>query len=989
MPDTDYEELIGSLNDFFPELGGAPPAIAPGVPQSAPEESEAVVTDFAPPQPPPGVVQPPEETEESTLTADFTQPSAVTPAAPTRVVHLDDAEDEGGDVVQTFELQREVPDITKPWMKYHKFTRVETVDKVREIVDAAIAHGRCALDTETEGLDTRIFYDAEGKPRTKHQIVGYCLSVDGTEGFYIPVRHNPEDGGPNLNVPVVEVEAEIRRLCSAAQPKPAPGAVEKDPLGFREFAEPPKVVIYFWNAKFDQEMLYPVVGIDWWHPESFEDGMLACFCDYSADKALSLKHKAPEWLRDQDEIPNPYSMIELKELFPLRGQQIRFATLSPDEPGVVKYAGSDAICTYLLCEPPRKHEKHRKDYIKLARERYSFTYRLEKQCIQAVRVMERYRCKVDRDKALELLEVHQVEFARLLKEIQNFAKTKGYNLDPSSPKQLSDFLFTDNQGCLNITPKPEINEASGQYKTDGETLEGMVAGNPHAPPILRWIVDYRGEEKMIGTYLEHLVANPDAKTNELRFGFKETGAGTGRFSAPAGEPEQGFSGIPIHGIPGESVMRKLFLARDGYTFVKCDYAGQELRIAANVSGEPVWIKEFLEGDGDLHTITAKAFFNKDVVSKDERKMGKIANFALIYGGGPQAIIRATGCDKVEASRRKQAFDKAVPVFAGWIKAQQKVVKESLGVWTPFKRWLAIPDARHEDRKIQAACERYAVNYPIQGSGADIMKISMVTLHKEFHKRGWLRSDVSTGYVGDDSVRMLLTVHDEIVFEIRHHRVTEAIPIIVEIMERPAKMATSKWRIPLITEPLVGPNWGTGYKCERFVEGKTKKHEGDVLINGFLYGTIRESDLGKDSAGIGEEEHSKTDKKIKIRAVDPAWLRGLSMDGMVPVSIPIPPKAEPDRTETPAAPKTEKAAPKVFGRVVTVKIQRLTPETVNHVRHACLECLDKKAGATLRLTDQVGTALIDPSLGIRIDPTKFVEYLDKNYNLGDSTFHEEN
>lgn len=996
MPDQEYEDMLSTLDGFFPELKPAAPA-APE--EAAPEPT--VVADLLPQAaaPAPAPAAEVEVVGEAPVMGDFLQPSA--PPAPPPVRAAD--EDDDANVVIDFQCEREVPDITKPWMRHHKFTRVPTVEKVREIVDEALAHGRCSLDTETEGLDTRIVYDALGNPRTVHQIVGYCISVDGVEGFYIPVRHTPEDGGPNFNLPIPEVNAEIRRLCQAAQPKLVPGV--QDPLSSKEFAEKPRVVIYFWNAKFDQEMLYPVVGIDWWHPESFEDGMLACFCDYSADKALSLKHKAPENLYDTDEAPNAYHMIELKELF-IRGRPIKFGSLSPDEPGVLKYACSDAICTYLLCEPPRKHEKKRKNHMKLAHERYAFTYRLEKQCIQAVRVMERYRCKVDRAKADELLTMHRKEFTRLLEEIQNFARAKGYNLDPSSPKQLSDFLFTDNQGCLNISPKPEVNEASGQYKTDGETLEGMVKDNPHAPPILKWIVDYRGEEKIIGTYLEHLVANPD-KNNELRFGFKETGAGTGRFSAPAGEPEQGFSGIPIHGIPSESVMRKLFLAREGYTFVKCDYAGQELRIAANVSGEPVWIKEFLEGDGDLHSITARAFFNKEVVSKDERKMGKIANFALIYGGGPQAIIRATGCDKVEASRRKQAFDKAVPTFANWIKTQQKAVKESLGVWTPFKRWLAIPDARHEDRKIQAACERYAVNYPIQGSGADIMKISMVTLHKEFYKRGWLRADVSTGYQGDDSVRMLLTVHDEIVFEIKHDRVCEAVPIIVEIMERPAKMATTKWRVPLVTEPLVGANWGTGYKCERFFGGKTKLHEGDKVIKGFVYGVIREVDLGSDSPAEGESEHSKTDKKLKIRIQDPAWLRNAPTDDVagpaieLPVTAPTPAAGAVEVKVAPAAPApatvTVPESPKpvmepvkapVQGCVAVLKIHKLTVETVDHVKMACCECWDWDNGRPLKLTDQVGTPLIDINFGIRVDAPRLAELLYKKYNIGDGHVHDE-
>lgn len=1002
MPDDQQtdESIADFAAELFPDVA-AKDAPAAAAPAPAPEPTPAPAADQA---------------EESLADAnDFIEP-VVAPAGAAVSTASSETEDNPADFMAGLGIkqERDVPDITKPWMKFHKFERVKSIEQVREIVDACLKSGRCALDTETEGLDTRINYDALGNPRTVHQIVGYCISHDGETGYYIPVRHNPDDGGEDLNIkPLADVSAEIKRLCQASQPKPTAAGLEKDPLSFKKefFAESPKVVIYFCNAKFDQEMLYPITGIDWWHPDSFEDCQLAAFCHYSADKALGLKHKAPEYLRDPE--GNAYVMIELKELF-LRGRPIKFATLSPDEPGVIKYGCSDAICTYLLCEPPRKHEKGRVDLLHLARTKYEFTYRLEKQVVQVVRVMERYRCKVDRAKAKELLDVHQKEFDALLKKIQAFGAEKNYHgLDPSSSKQLSEFLFSDGSNCLNITPKPEKNEASGQYKTDGETLEGMVASNPHAPPILKWIVEYRGLEKTIGTYLEHLYENPD-KNDELRFNFKQTGTGTGRFSAPAEDNEQGFSGVPIHGIPNESDMRKLFLAREGFTFVKCDYAGQELRIAANVSNEPVWIKEFLEGDGDLHSITARAFFNKQNISKDERKMAKIANFALLYGGGPMAIIRATGCDKLEASRRKQAFDKAVPVFAKWIKTQQQRVKKELGVWTPFKRWLSIPDANHPDRAVQAACERYSVNYPIQGSGADIMKISMVMLHKEFYKRGWLRQN------GDDSVRMLLSVHDEIVFEIRHGRVTESVPIIVRIMEMPAKMTASPWIIPLITEPLVGPNWGVGYKCEHMKEGYKAK-EGETIVNGFVYGTVRVVDLGKDKPGLGEEEAwvNAEKKQMGIRIADPLWLKDAKTDDVAGAATPAPTEAKPvaapaapvvaqrtevediDRQEAAhrvqqdaqesmvpvAAAPAPSAAPAVTGKVVVMRIHRLSLQTVEQVQVACVRAWAED-GKLLKLTDWVGASLIEPSQGVRVDATKLAKALDE-LNLSDGKFGEEN
>jgi DNA polymerase I-like protein with 3'-5' exonuclease and polymerase domains len=888
--------------------------------------------------------------------------------------------------------ERDINDIAKPWMQHHKFILVKTVAEVESIVEEALADGHCSLDLETEGLDNRIVYNAEGKPETVHKIVGFCLSIGKAEkGYYIPVRHKPMDGGPVLNVePVTQVEAAIKRLCLAAQPTPKPG--QTDLLGFRELETPPRVIIDFWHAKFDQEFLYPITGIDWWHPDGFEDGLLAYFVVYSADKALGLKPKAAQLLRDLE--GHPYEMIELKELFPNR-RKINFSSLAPDEPSVIKYAASDAICTRLLCA--------RKDLLPViqGRDTWAFTYRLEKQVSQVVRVMERNRVRVNRERVVELRDAHRLVREEYRAKIIALAEGKGFsNFEPGSPKQLSDFLFTERG--LDINPKPTRNEKSGQYKTDWDSLHALTEElGENAPMVLKWVISYREEDKVLGTYLESLSTNPDSN-DELRFNFKQTGAATGRFSAPAGDPDHGYSGVPIHGMPTTSDLRQVFEARDGYTMVKCDYAGQELRIVANLSNEPVWIKEFLEGTGDLHTITAKAFFNKQEVTKAERAQGKIANFSLVYGGGPQAIIRATGCDKMEATRRKQAFDKAVPTFAKWVKGQHDRVKKDLGVHNAYGRWMSIPDANikvggrdsngrvlteeQDVRMLRAACERYSLNYPIQSSGADIMKISMILLHKEFHKRGWLKNG------GDDSVRMLLSVHDELVFEIKHDLVVHAVPIIVDLMERPTKMIRSScsptWKVPLITEPLVGPTWGTGYPCER-AKSDYKLKEGETLVNGFVYGVIRTVDLGKEKPGKGEVEHFRDEKskKLKLRFLEPQWLLQAGETSLPSPAVAVTPgvpSEAPVTADSVQAAQTPSHAPELHVRasgqvsaegvkIAVIRLKATTRLSVDLVRGVVARFLDP-TGSVLRLMDGFGATLIDPKLRIRVQAEKVAQAL---------------
>lgn len=918
---------------------------------------------------------------------DLLGPDDLVVTAPPVPRKLDVEEDDGGDPMAKMGLkaERSVPLMEKPWMKHHVFHLVKTIEEVEALVDECLQAGHCALDTETEGLDTRLYPDENGKLQTVHRIVGYCVSPgDGHEGYYIPVRHKPEDGGPDLNVkPLARVEAAITRLCLAAQPTPTAG--ETDLLGFAKHEAPPKVVIDFWNAAFDQEMLYPVTGIDYWHPDGFEDGQLARFVIFSDDKQLGLKFKAPDLLRDKE--GNPYEMIEFKELF-ARGRAPRFDTLSPDEPSVVNYACSDAICTRLLALHP--------EVVPMAKSpKFAWAYRIEKQTAQVKRVMERNRVKVNRAKVKEILGTAAEERDAWRQKIIALAESKGFaNFEPGSPAQLGPFLF-DPQG-LNIEPKPPKNEKSQQYKTDAATFEEMIKGmGDNAPPVLQWVMNYREQDKLIGTYLQSMADNGD-KEDEFRFQFKQTGAATGRFSAPSGDADQGFGGIPIHGIPGTSALRTCFEARPGYLMVKCDFAGEELRIVTNLSNEPVWVQEFLEGEGDLHTITARAFFaGYDNEPKEKqkvyRKAGKVANFALVYGGGPAAVQRAVGCDKVEARRKKDAFDKALPVFAQWVKKQHEKVKVDRGVYTAFGRWIAIPDAaikegdyQHFDRvnkkhgvvdrdraqMIRAECERHATNYPIQGSGADIMKIAMILVHKQCHRRGWLKD-------GDDSVRMLLTVHDELVFEIKPHRLIEALDVITDNMELPWKMArppfSPKWKVPLVTDPLIGTTWAAETTARRAKSDDElpNEKESEVRAGPFF--------VKKPPAWLVEvlAHQSATTPANPISipapgAPTPAPSPTPAASAPLPTSASAPPPAKPVSAPPPSVPA---------GKVLSAQLNSTVRRAVYKIAGLCAECYDKN-GAVLRLLSPTGQVLIDPKEDIRVHPERFLARLNEgNWSNG--------
>lgn len=871
--------------------------------------------------------------------------------------------------------------LIKPWMKYCKFVVVQTIEELTSIVDAMIKHGKGALDLETEGLDSRIYYQDpnvvpgpierpwEGEtpalwPFTKHKVVGYCLSVDGKTGYYVPVRHRPADKDKNTykNVDLVAAGREITRLCKAAQPVIDEEDLKKDPLGSVRAKIPSRCRLFFWNAKFDQEFLFPITGIDYWHPESFEDGMLMYFTRYSADKNLGLKAKSKNELKVLDAegkpvIENnselPYLMIELKELFP-KGRAIDFPALDPYE--ARHYACSDAICTYLHCDKPEMQEI-------LSNKKYSQTYRLEKQVSQVTRVMERNRIHINVEYVKQQLAEAQTEAEGYRAEIISLAATYGFNnFDPNSSKQLSEFLFSSPTG-LKVEPRPEMNEKSGQYKTDADTLEKLVEENDNVNPILLIIVKYRQVDKVIGTYLTNMANNVD-EFGDLRYQFRQIGAATGRFSAPAGDPEHGYGGVPIHGIPSTydekkpkvaTHLRQAFVARDGYAMLKVDFAGEELRIVTNLSGEPVWTKEFLEGTGDLHTITARAFFGKQEVSKQERQAGKMANFSLVYGGGVGAIMRATKCNQIEAARRKQNFDKSVPIFAKWVWNQKKRVKMEKGIRTAFGRWIAIPEIDHENKAISAGAERAATNYPIQGSGADIMKIAMVRLHKEFWKRGWHHAEV---------VHMMLTVHDELVFEIKLEYLMQVIPVIIAGMEMRDLTDQLKWPVPLVAEALLGPTWDAKYDFHKMVHGspykqgdKVKKDE--IVVGGKIYQKVPEI----------YEAYITPEWKTEGKTPEPP-----KVDGPPPPSqpsTPAPYEATPQVSydeEEPAPGETPKGTTEVF----VCKISLLSEQSARQVTGAIHEFW-REDGKVLRLEwAENGEALISEGLHYTVDETGFVQ-----------------
>jgi DNA polymerase I-like protein with 3'-5' exonuclease and polymerase domains len=444
-------------------------------------------------------------------------------------------------------------DQTKEWMRAYgleHFKLVQDIDVLRAIVDECLAATHFGIDLETEGFDNRIEYGHDLKPQTIHKIVGYCLAVNGT-GYYIPIRHafDPRYGEKDPNIQPHMADPEISRLCWGTQPELGP----EDSV-FHKLAGPTgKPVACFFNAKFDQEFLFPVTGLDIWHDSSFEDMYLAGYVinsEEGADTGLKeYSERILSFTAKGSDKSVPLKMINFKELFPkeVKPKDRAFKKLYPQltysgKPNaVVTYGCSDALCTLFLCLPQDQLPEgviRSSHFIQDARQpKYLFTYRIEQQTTQAVRVMERSRGLVDKTEILKVQEEAEIELAEIEAKIKQVAAKAGMpDFNPASFPQVAELLYAPDR--LDLNPKPE-KTSTGQYQTTMSVLEALVEDlGEQAPPVIRWLVIHRQITKAIGTYLTALARDTD-DNNCLRYNFKQTGTATGRFTAPKGKTDHG------------------------------------------------------------------------------------------------------------------------------------------------------------------------------------------------------------------------------------------------------------------------------------------------------------------------------------------------------------------------------------------------------------------------------------------------------------------
>ncbi|WP_298138347.1 DNA polymerase I [Flavobacterium sp.] len=371
-----------------------------------------------------------------------------------------------------------------------------------------------------------------------------------------------------------------------------------------------------------------------------------------------------------------------------------------------------------------------------------------------------------------------VEMAKESSELeQKIYETAGEKFNLASPKQLGDVLFDK----MKIGGAKQKKTKTGQYATGEEVLSYLA--NEHQ--IVKDILEWRQMVKLQSTYIDALPNQVDKKTGRVHTDYMQTVAATGRLSSN----NPNLQNIPIRTERGR-LIRKAFIARDeNYTLVSADYSQIELRIIAALSGEENMIKAF-QNNEDIHRSTAAKVFNVPLeeVTKEQRSNAKTVNFGIIYGVSAFGLSNQTSLSRKESAELIDAYYATYPKLKSYMSNQVDFARENGYVQTVLGRRRYLKDINSANMMVKSGAERNAVNAPIQGSAADIIKIAMINIHKKLTSENW-------------KSKMLLQVHDELVFDVHNSELEKIKPMIKYEMENAFKMD-----VPLDVEIGVGKNW---------------------------------------------------------------------------------------------------------------------------------------------------------------------------------------
>ena len=441
-------------------------------------------------------------------------------------------------------------------------------------------------------------------------------------------------------------------------------------------------------------------------------------------------------------------------------------------------AGSDDIRAYTGVTDGDRSEKILREKLREAG-RLSVWEDIEKPLIPVIEKMERVGIRFDTAAAEKLSKTYRKKIATLTEKIHTLA---GREFNIKSPKQLGEVLYTD----LGLRSKRSAKTASGGRTTKESVLLEMTDDHPIVPLIL----EYRHYEKLRSTYTDALpeFVGDDGRIHTT---FQQNGTATGRLSSR----DPNLQNIPVT-APDGTAIRNLFVAADGRTMVSVDYSQIELRLAAILSRDEELIRIFREG-GDVHTSTAARIFSvsADAVTPEQRSNAKAINFGVLYGMGAQALRRSVGSSLAEAEQFLTEYKKTFPGLFAYIDGIKREAAETGSVTTAFGRVRPIDGITSSLAFMRAQGERMAVNSVVQGTAADVIKLAMIRIQSRLKEEKL-----------DSAVRMILQIHDELLFEILPNDTERAVSVITDTME--SIYPPDRKPFPLAVNVKKGRQWGS-------------------------------------------------------------------------------------------------------------------------------------------------------------------------------------
>ena len=616
-----------------------------------------------------------------------------------------------------------------------KYELVQSLSALQSWVDEACRKGSVAVDTETTSLD-----------QSRAELVGLSLCIEPGRACYIPVGHR-NSAEPESGTLLAETQ-------KTADPLQIP--LEKTLDVLRPMLADPSILKIGHNIKYDMVVLSRY-GIE---VAPVDDTMLLSYVLEGGAHGHGMDELAELYLG--------HTTIKYKEVTGTGKAQVTFDRVPLDQ--ALTYAAEDADVTqklYHLLKP------------RLISERMCTVYEtLERPLIDVLATMEAEGIKVD----LAKLKGLNAEFSQRLGELeQTIHQLAGHPFNVGSPKQLGEILFEE------MGLEGGQKGKAGTYTTSASVLESLAAqGHPLPAKVLEW----RHLDKLNSTYTQALIEQIHPRTKRVHTSYAMASASTGRLSST----DPNLQNIPIRTEEGRKI-RQAFVAEPGRTLLSLDYSQIELRLLAHTADIRVLKEAFQEGQ-DIHTLTASQVFGipPEKLDASLRRKAKAINFGIIYGISAFGLARQLGVEQSEAAAYMKAYFERYPGIQDYMEQTKQFCRDHGYVETLFGRRCHVPGIHDKNPARRNFAERAAINAPLQGSAADILKRAMIRVPPalEQHRLG-------------DKAHMLLTVHDELIFEVDDEVLDRTAEVVKQVMES-ATLPRLKLSVPLTVDVGQGQSW---------------------------------------------------------------------------------------------------------------------------------------------------------------------------------------